>query len=37
MAAIDLNEENGVFFIEGTRSRNGRRFIDGVVCSVWRG
>lgn len=32
----DLNEENGVFFIEGTRSRSGRRFIDGAVCSAWR-
>src|SRR5262245_61094045 len=36
MAASDLNEENRIFFIEGTRRRSGRRFIDGAVRSAWR-
>jgi hypothetical protein len=34
MAAIDLNKENGVSFIEGARSRSGRRFIGGAIRSA---
>jgi hypothetical protein len=36
MAAIDLNKEDRLSFIEGARSRSGRRFIGGAVCSAWR-